>query len=70
MHDFTVLGGPAEFLLFPLTEDAKDWMKLHIPEDAKFLGKGVVILRGYLDGILKSIDDDGLTVQDATNRIQ
>jgi hypothetical protein len=64
MHDFTLHGGPEEFLLYPVSDDANDWMKLRTQSDAKFLGKGVVIRRGCLDDILKGIDSDGLTVLD------
>jgi len=64
MHDFTLHGGPGEFLLFPVTEDANNWMKQRYHGRAKFLGKGVVIGRDDLDGILKGIDNDGLTVKD------
>jgi hypothetical protein len=64
MVDFTLHGGPVEFLLDPVSGDGKDWVKLHIPEDSHFLGNAVVILRDYLDDILKGIDDDGLLVMD------
>jgi len=64
MYDFTLEGHSVEFHLHPVTDDAKDWLKSHIPEDADFLGEGIVILRWFLDDILKGINDDGLTVDD------
>jgi hypothetical protein len=63
MDDFTLHRSGTLYLLTPNTQDAKDWVKLHIPEDAQYLGKSLAIEGlSYLVPILQGIDDDGLTV--------
>ena len=64
MRDFTLDGYSVEFYLHPVTAAAKNWMTSHFPEDSDFVGEGVVILRWFLDEILKGIEGDGLTVDD------
>lgn len=59
--DFTLHGSGTLYLLTPLTDDAREWVKLHIPEDAQRLGRGIAIEWRYVDDIMVGIEADGLT---------
>lgn len=61
-HDFYLVNGGSIFLLTPLTEAAKDWVNLHIPDDAQWFWPSVVIEHRYVDDILDGLTEDGLAV--------
>jgi hypothetical protein len=62
MTDFTFNDHGSIAILTPLTEAAKDWVAVHLPDNALTFGGGVVIEPRYVDHILEGIDEDGLTV--------
>ena len=68
--DFILHGGPQDFLLTALTDDAMCWAILNSERNARRIGRSVFIVRDYLDGVLKEIKDDGLTVEDEAARLQ
>ena len=65
MSDFRLQGGRADtvLLLFPQTDDGKEWAAIHIDANAQMLGEGIAIENRYVDPILEGIQGDGLTIQ-------
>ncbi len=63
MTDFTISREGSLFLLFAATEPAQAWVKEHIPRDAMYWGKSVVLEHGYALDIAKGIQADGLSIE-------
>jgi hypothetical protein len=55
---------PTVFLLVPKTDDARRWVREHLPDDVMRLGAGVAIEHRYIEDILEGIQADGLTAKD------
>lgn len=60
--DFWIHNGLSVFLLFPVTDGAKQWISENIEPDAPRIGLGVAVEPPYLPAILEGIESDGLTV--------
>ena len=60
--DFVVRGGGSVYLLCPLTDEARDWTKENIPEDAQTLGPNIAVEHRYIEDIVEGIRADGLVV--------
>jgi hypothetical protein len=59
--DFVYRDEGSVMLLAPQTDDARDWVEHHIPEDAQWFGNYIGIDRRCFQPILDGIDGDGLT---------
>jgi hypothetical protein len=62
MTDFDVRDHGSLVVLTPQSPEAGDWVDEHLPDDAQWLGKGVVIERRYFEPIYDGITADGLTI--------
>jgi hypothetical protein len=60
--DFAIYDDGTISLLRPVTEQAKEWTRDHIPELAMWWAGAVAIEHRYVEDILFGIHDDGLTV--------
>jgi hypothetical protein len=58
--DFQVSNQGTIFILIPLTDAAKGWVREHIPDDAQTWARGIVVEHRYIGPILEGIDADGL----------
>lgn len=63
MPDFELTNHGSIATLKPLTDEARDWIADHIPDDAQFWNDAVAIEPRYVDQILHGIYNDGLHVQ-------
>jgi hypothetical protein len=61
--DFFVRDEGSIFLLEPLTDDAREWAKEHLPADATYWGDSVVVEHRYIRDIVVGIRRDGLVVR-------
>lgn len=61
--DFTLYDHGSIFLLRPHTETARNWIAVHISEDAYMFGDAVVIEHRFIADIVKRIQMDGLGVR-------
>lgn len=63
--DFDLNNQGTIFLLLPLTEAAKTWLKENIPAgpDVTYFGRSLVIEHRYVVDVVRGIQKDGLTVQ-------
>lgn len=50
------------YLLTPLTEAGRDWMREHLPEDATRFGPATVVEWRFLNDIAQGMIDDGPVV--------
>lgn len=62
MTDFDVQNHGSIFLLIPNTDDAKQWVEEHLPDDAMTFGNGIAIEHRYITDIVNGALGDGLTV--------
>lgn len=46
----------------PDSDAARDWIALHIPDDAPWLGGSLMVEARFADAILDGMTDDGLVV--------
>lgn len=60
--DFAVVDHGTIALLQPLTEEATEWVDLHLPDDAPRLGEAIAVEHRYINDILVGIEHDGLVV--------
>ena len=64
--DFNLQGRPGDtvFVLWPVSESARDWATEFLPEEALRLGvDGYVVEHRYIGEIIDGIRRDGLTVR-------
>lgn len=61
--DFFVRDEGTIFLLEPLTDGARHWVFMHLPEDAQNWGDSVVVEHRYIRDIVDGIRRDGLVVR-------
>ena len=61
--DFNVIGEGSVFLLYPVTSEAKDWVRDNIAADALYFGPSVAVEHRFISDIVDGIRADGLTVQ-------
>ena len=62
MTDFIVQDHGSIVILTPQTPEARGWVNEHLPDDAQWFGRGVVIERRYFEPIYDGITADGLTI--------
>ena len=62
--DVLVRNEGSLFLFHPLSDAAKDWIKEHIPDDAQWFGKALVVETRYVGNIVEGMRADGLTFGD------
>lgn len=60
--DFTLENHGTIFLLQPHSEEAKQWIKDHLPDDAQTFGPSTCIEHRYIADIVNGISADGLTI--------
>ncbi len=66
--DFQVLNAGSIFILFPITEQADNWVSdnVQITDETQYWGpKGIVIEHGYICSIIEGILKDELTMEAA-----
>ena len=63
MADFRVQNEGTIALLYPLTDAARDWVAVHIPEDAQRFGNAIVVEHRYIFDIIDGATADGLIVE-------
>lgn len=51
------------FLLTPMTDAAREWIGEHIPEDAQYMGRSLVVEHRYVEDIVAGMQVDGLIVK-------
>jgi hypothetical protein len=61
--DFRCDNHGSVFLLYPLSETAKSWIKDNLPSDAQWFGNAVAVECRFIWPILEGIQIDGLAVQ-------
>jgi hypothetical protein len=61
--DFFIQNEGSIFLLHPLSDAGKEWVKEHIGDDAQTLGDAVVIEHRYIGAIVDGVQADGLSVE-------
>lgn len=59
--DFLAIDHGSVMKLMPMSDAARDWTDEHIPEDATWFGRGVIVEPPYMPAILEGIEADGLT---------
>lgn len=60
--DFFVRNEKTIYLLEPLTDAGREWVREHLPEDATYWGDSVVVEWRYIRDIVDGIRRDGLKV--------
>lgn len=63
MTDFTLAHFGSVAILTPNTPDASRWLAEHIPDEALWWSKGVVIEPRYVAGVMSGIEEDGMTLE-------
>lgn len=63
MTDFTLAHHGSVALLTPNNAEAHKWLGEHIPDDALWGSKGVVIEPRYVEGMMDGIREDGMTLE-------
>lgn len=58
-HDFVLINQGTISTLTPVTEGARDWIDEHIPDDAQWFGRSLVIEWRYVEDIYNGILGDG-----------
>lgn len=61
--DVRVANHGTLFLFTPLTDAASAWIAEHIPEDAQWLGRSLVVEHRYAMDVAKGMTGDGLVLQ-------
>lgn len=51
------------FLVTPISEAAREWMKEHIPDDAQYMGRSLVVEHRYVEDIINGMKGDGLRIK-------
>jgi hypothetical protein len=51
------------FLLTPMSDAAREWIGEHIPEDAQYMGRALVVEHRYVEDIVAGMQSDGLIVK-------
>jgi hypothetical protein len=60
--DFLFVDHGSICCLTPLSPEAEGWVDDHIPDDAQYFGRAVVIEPRYVEPILEGITEAGLEV--------
>ena len=66
--DFTIVGGGTLYMLTPATDEARAWLDEHIdvgPDTITWCG-ALPVEHRYIEGIVRGILSDGLTVEEAS----
>jgi hypothetical protein len=61
--DFQLIEQRTIFLLEPLTDHARAWVKAHVPADVTRFGPAIVAERRCIEDVLTGICTAGLTVE-------
>ena len=61
--DFEVSGHGTVYLLRPITRAAHTWVDEHLPADATWFGRAVVVEHRYIGPIIRGAIGDGLRVR-------
>jgi len=60
--DFLVMDHGSIIVLTPNSDEAKQWVKEHIPPEAQWFARGVVIEHRYADDIIDAILGTDMTI--------
>lgn len=64
MDTDVVVNDQGTIVLFtPMTDTAKQWISEHIPDDAQWFGRSLVVEHRYADDIAVGMESDGLVVE-------
>ena len=69
MIDFSLYDGGSVFLLTPISDEAKDWAKEHLPEDTRTFGRGFAVEHRYIKDIVDGMTSEGLTIRGYGQRL-
>jgi hypothetical protein len=61
-HDVEFINHGSLWTAAPLTEQGRDWVETHIPDDAQYWGGSLVIESRYVTDIVQGMIADGLVV--------
>ena len=61
--DVLVRNEGSIFMVNPMTPAAKEWISEHIPDDAQYFGRALIVEHRYIDDIIEGMRGDGLMVQ-------
>lgn len=61
--DFVLQNHGSISLLLPVTDEGREWVQEHIPEDALMHGRSIAIEARYVPPIVEGIQGDGLTLR-------
>lgn len=61
--DFRCENHGPYFLLRPLTETARAWITTHLPNEARWLDKGVIVEQRRIWAILADIQESDLVIR-------
>lgn len=60
--DLTITNHGSIFLLCPISAWGKEWVRVHIPEDAQWFGGAVAVEHRFIEAIWRGAERDGLNV--------
>jgi hypothetical protein len=61
--DFRCENHGSIFLLYPLSDSARDWIEENLTSDAQWFAQAVAVEHRYIWAILDGIQSDGMTVR-------
>lgn len=64
--DFKLQGSGQDtvFILYPISEAAKEWRLEHLPPEAASWAGGLVIEHRFIDDVLIALDAEGYTIEE------
>ena len=69
MIDFSLYDSGSILLLTPMSDEAKDWVKEHLPEDIRTFGRGFAVEPRYMNDIMDGLTSEGLTIRGYGQRL-
>ena len=61
-RDFSIENHGSLYLVRPLTQQAKQWLRQSAPEEAQFMGSAMAVEPRYVEGVLEAAREEGLNV--------
>ena len=62
IHDFAISGHGTIFVLWPQTDEAREWATEKMDQDGQRWSDGYVVEHRYIEDIINGFRSDGLTV--------
>jgi hypothetical protein len=64
MTDIQISDHGSIVLFTPMTDNARKWIRRHIPEDAQYFGPSLAVERRYAGDIADGMAEAGLALED------